>query len=78
MGKKKKTKHRNHLHRMRRENNNSFAMLIGVSVVLFWRGAWGLLDKFFIPHNDTLSYSISTILGLAILYYTHHLTKEFE
>lgn len=74
--KSKKKQHRNRLHKMRRENNLAFAMTVSLSVVLFWRGAWGLMDKFFFPDHDTLSYTLSTLIGIGVLYYTHHLTKE--
>ncbi|MBI2066274.1 hypothetical protein HYT60_02125, partial [Candidatus Woesebacteria bacterium] len=42
-------------------------ILIAASVILFWRGAWGLMDIYFFPNNQTLSYLASIVLGVTIL-----------
>ena len=46
------------------------------AIVLFWRGVWGLLDIYLFPHNLLLSYLISALFGIIILYLTRkiHLT----
>jgi len=64
---RKKTKHK-HLK----------ALVVGLAVVLFWRGVWGLLDKFLYPDNALLSYTLSTVLGLFLLAVTHMWVKELE
>ena len=51
-------------------------LVIGIAVVLFWRGIWGLADEFIFPHNYLLSSIVSVIIALAILYFTKHLIKE--
>ncbi len=64
--------------RLRKKNPVMFAILIGTSVVLFWRGMWGLLDLYLFPNIPWLSYVLSVITGLVILYVTHFLTRELE
>ena len=49
-------------------------LLIAIAVVLFWRGAWGLMDLYVFPENTLLSYITSLVLGLVILFTTHKLT----
>ena len=66
-------------HRLRKEpplKRIIYSLLIGFGVIGFWRGAWGLLDTYLLPENLELSYWISLVVGLVILYLTHHLTKE--
>lgn len=52
------------------------ALLVATGVVLFWRGAWGLLDLYLLPGNPTLSFITSIILGIIILAATHHLVDQ--
>jgi hypothetical protein len=53
-----------------------FFLLIGLSVVSFWRGAWGIMDIYLFPNNYELSSWVSIIIGLIILYITNYWTKE--
>lgn len=53
-------------------------LLIASGVVLFWRGAWGLMDLYIHPNNPLLSYLISIGLGLGILSFTHHLYDSLK
>jgi hypothetical protein len=53
-----------------------FALLIGIAVVSFWRGIWGLLDIFLLPSNMELSFWISTIIGVIILTISGYAVKE--
>jgi len=52
------------------------AIGIGIAVVSFWRGAWGLMDIYLFPENPTLSFSASFIIGFVILYITHYIVRE--
>ena len=52
------------------------ALLIGIAVVLFWRGIWGIFDLYLFPENLELSMWTSIVLGLIILSATHYITKE--
>lgn len=61
-----------------KKQSNSFfrIMLIAMSVVLFWRGAWGLMDLYVFPDNDLLSYLVSLAVGIGILFTTQKLADE--
>lgn len=70
-----KTRH----HRpLRRKVHNTLIISIGIglSVIAFWRGAWGLMDLYVFPNNPILSYIASLIIGFLILYSTHYLVRE--
>lgn len=53
-----------------------FAIIIGFAVVLFWRGAWGIVDMYILPNNIELSMWVSLFIGIIILTATHYTTKE--
>lgn len=53
-----------------------YALLIGTSMIMLWRGIWGLLDTYFFPTNRPLSYSLSVIIGLIILSVTGRIVKK--
>ncbi len=53
-------------------------ILIAVAVVLFWRGAWGLMDLYVFPGNELQSYIVSLVLGLIILFYTHRIADALD
>jgi hypothetical protein len=53
-----------------------FVLLIGLSVVSFWRGAWGIMDTYLFPNSYELSSWVSILIGSIILYVTHYWTKE--
>ena len=44
-----------------------FALIIGVAVIMFWHGIWGLLDVYFLPNDVGLSLVLSAVIGLVIL-----------
>ena len=62
--------------RKRKKTGVSYIIFIGTAVVLFWRGAWGLMDLLIFPNNELLSYVVSIILGLFILYLNHEVKDE--
>ncbi|HDQ16854.1 MAG TPA: hypothetical protein ENN31_01900 [Candidatus Vogelbacteria bacterium] len=53
-----------------------FTLLIAFSVIFVWRGLKGLMDIYLFPGNPVLSYSLSLLFGLLVLYVTHYWTKE--
>ena len=53
-----------------------YALLIGTSMIMLWRGIWGLLDTYFFPHNKPLSYSVSVAIGLLILSVSGKIVKK--
>ncbi len=66
----------NKISKMKRRHQTLFAILIGVAVVSFWRGVWGLLDEYLFPNHYEISLWISLIAGFAILVATHYITEE--
>ncbi len=56
----------------KRWRNVFYAILIGFAVISFWRGIWGLMDLYLFPNNLALSFTISTIIGILILYSIKH------
>lgn len=63
-----------------KKQSNSFfrIILIAVSVVLFWRGAWGLMDLYVFPENELASYIMSLAAGLIILFFTRSITDALD
>ncbi len=49
---------------------------IGLSVIAFWRGAWGLMDLYLFPNDPTLSFLSSFAVGIVILHSTHYIVQE--
>lgn len=58
-------------------NQTATTLLVTIAVISFWRGAWGLMDIYLFPDNQTLSFLISLSLGIALLYSTNYIIKEF-
>lgn len=52
------------------------ALVVGFGVVLFWRGAWGLMDLYLFPASPQLSFAASIVIGSSILAATHYFVKE--
>lgn len=61
------------LKKLEAKHQTIFAVVIGFSVICFWRGIWGLLDIYLFPANRVLSLWTSVILGLIILIITHYI-----
>jgi len=61
---------------MKVKNRTIKALLVATGVVLFWRGAWGLMDLYLFPNNLPLSFVSSLLLGILVLKLTHHLIDE--
>ena len=53
-----------------------YALLIGTSMIMLWRGTWGLLDTYLFPQNRTASYILSVIIGILILSVTGKIVKK--
>ncbi|OGE15093.1 hypothetical protein A3F00_00310 [Candidatus Daviesbacteria bacterium RIFCSPHIGHO2_12_FULL_37_11] len=63
------------LKNFRKNHQYLFFVFIGASVVLFWRGIWGLMDLYLFPENQSLSYISSLLIAAALLFITHSWTK---
>jgi hypothetical protein len=53
-----------------------FSLIIGVAVVAFWRGAWGLFDAYFLPNHHFARLWSLMGLSVIILYVTDYLVKK--
>ena len=60
----------------RKLNRLLFTILIALAVVSFWRGVWGLMDLYLTPNNHVLSFSLSIVIGILILYLTKNSFKN--
>lgn len=54
--------------RTKRERRLWVVIIAALAIVSFWRGVWGLMDLYMFPENEPLSFSISVVIGLIILY----------
>ena len=63
---------------LKRENQIIFGLIIFIALILFWRGAWMLINMILFPKNDILSASISVILGFTILVATDYIVKQAQ
>lgn len=55
-----------------------YHLITGLAIVIFWRGAWGLADIYLFPENLALSYTVSTILGLVLLFINDFSASELS
>lgn len=53
---------------MKHMRSNLKLFFLAVGVVSVWRGVWGLSDIYLFPNEPVLSFVLSTIVGLAIIY----------
>jgi hypothetical protein len=56
--------------------NMFYIIIIAFAIVAFWRGIWGLMDFYLFPKNQVLSFSLSILIGVLILYATKNLLKK--
>lgn len=49
-----------------------FSILVFFGIVSLWRGIWGLLDTYLFPNNLSVSFILSTVLGMIIIAVTHY------
>jgi hypothetical protein len=53
-----------------------YTITVAFAIVLFWRGIWGLLDLYLFPENKVISYLLSVIFGILILYKTENILER--
>jgi hypothetical protein len=51
---------------------NLRTILVALMVVMFWRGAWGVMDLYLFPDNQELSLIASLVIGLLLLFVINH------
>lgn len=54
------------------KHGNLQTILIGLTIVMFWRGAWGLMDLYLFPSDEKLSFITSLVIGLVLLFILSH------
>ncbi len=53
-----------------------FTIIIAFAIISFWRGTWGLMDIYLFPNSHVMSFSVSILAGVIILYLTKNLVKR--
>ena len=53
-------------------------LIVAGAVVLFWRGAWGLMDLYIFPDHALYSYITSILFGVIVLMITRRLEDELS
>ncbi|MDP3916821.1 MAG: hypothetical protein Q8Q42_00870 [Nanoarchaeota archaeon] len=67
----------NKLKKMERWQQILVSLIIGIAVVSFWRGLWGLFDVYVSPSNPLIRFWFLFLAGFVVLVGTHHAVKEF-
>jgi uncharacterized ion transporter superfamily protein YfcC len=72
-------KRRDKKNNLKKIHKNYFKTLVlAIAIVLFWRGVWGLMDLYFFPNMLPLSFILSILIGLLILYSVKHSWELLE
>lgn len=53
---------------MKTLKKNLHIILIAVGVVFVWRGIWDLADIYLLPDNPQLSFLVSVMVGIVLLF----------
>lgn len=61
-----------HFSKLKIHHRLLFSLIIMSGMVCLWRGMWGLLDLYLFVNNPALSFSLSLLLGCAIITITHY------
>jgi len=64
--------------KIKKHTPNVHSIIVGTSIILFWRGIWGIMDLYVFPGNKLLSYLIPGVLGLLLLFLNDFKLKEIE
>jgi len=64
--------------KIKNQHPNWYSIIIGLAIVMFWRGLWGIMDLYLFPGNELLSYIVSGALGLFLLYINDFRLSEIE
>lgn len=61
---------------MKDVKSNLNLLILSIGVISVWRGIWGILETYLFPENQLLSFSVSILFGLLILYFKDHKLNE--
>lgn len=64
--------------KIKKTHPNYYSLIIGASLIMFWRGLWGLMDLYLFPSNFFLSHFTAVVLGLFLLWINDFRLKEIE
>lgn len=64
--------------KIRKKHPHLYVIYVGIAVVMFWRGTWGILDMFLFPNNELLSYVLSAGIGLFLLFINDYKLTELN
>ena len=64
--------------KIKKNHPNIYSIIIGASIIMFWRGLWGLMDLYVFPCNEMLSYVTTAVIGLLLLFLNDFRLKEIE
>ena len=71
-------KHHIQVSKFKNRHTNIYFFIIGIALIMVWRGIWGVLDLYLFPDNALLSYLVSAGLGLGILYFNDFSLSELS
>ena len=60
---------------MKTLTRNLDTLILAIAIILVWRGVWGLADLYLFPSMPVLSFTISILSGIIILF-VHNLKKQ--
>jgi uncharacterized membrane protein len=63
---------------METASKNIKILFTAIGIIFVWRGIWGLADKFLFPENEILSFSVSMLIGLFILFIADSTKKDIS
>lgn len=66
------------IRKLYRKHPYLYYLLVATSLVFLWRGVWGLLDIYLFAKDNTISFWVSTAIGLILLFVTHAWSKRSE
>ena len=64
--------------RIKKEHSVFNSVYVAIAVIAFWRGLWGLLDVYVFPNQPILSYAISALVGMGLLFINDFKLEELE
>ncbi len=68
----------NRYRKFKRKHKLLHILLVAFAVVMFWWGAWGILDDYFLPENELARYLLAILIAFIVLYFDDFHLKELE
>ena len=61
---------------MKNVKSNIKLFITAIGIIAVWRGVWGIFDLYLFPNDHLISFLISIIIGILILYFHDHKLNE--